>query len=108
MPIFHSIRSFLGYCNDRLLLLYSIIQQSQTPHICKYEAADKRILVANPALDTIPLLILDIMPTKFPIADPLREAIFACFAATTYLVRPDLRRQLVLVGGAASAAHSSP
>ncbi|KAI7479877.1 hypothetical protein KC351_g7301 [Hortaea werneckii] len=60
------------------------------------------------AIHPTPLLILDIMPTKFPIANPLREAIFACFAATTYLVRPDLRRQLVLVGGAASAAHSSP
>lgn len=106
--MFHSIRSFLGYCNDRVTLLYSIIQQSQTPHICKYEAPDKRILVAKSALDTIPLLIQDLMPTKLPIANPLREAIFACFAATTCLVRPDLRRQLVLVGGAASAAHSSP
>ncbi|KAI7142815.1 hypothetical protein KC344_g6870 [Hortaea werneckii] len=42
------------------------------------------------------------MPTKIPIANPLREAIFAGFAATTCLVRPDLRRQLVLVGGAAT------
>ncbi|KAI7083137.1 hypothetical protein KC356_g7819 [Hortaea werneckii] len=42
------------------------------------------------------------MPTKIPIANPLREAIFVCFAATTCLVRPDLRRQLVLVGGAAT------
>ncbi|KAH7244151.1 uncharacterized protein BKA55DRAFT_691963 [Fusarium redolens] len=38
---------------------------------------------------------------------PLREALFECFDAATRLVRKSLRRQLVLVGGAASIAHSS-
>ena len=47
------------------------------------------------------------MPTTIPISEPLREAILTCFAATTRLVRLELRRQLVLVGGAASIAHSS-
>ncbi|KAK2847624.1 hypothetical protein FQN49_005709, partial [Arthroderma sp. PD_2] len=42
-----------------------------------------------------------------PIAAPLREALFECFRATTRLVQPELRRQLILVGGAASIAHSS-
>ncbi|KIW19752.1 hypothetical protein PV08_00326 [Exophiala spinifera] len=41
------------------------------------------------------------------IAAPLREALFECFRSITRLVRPSLRRQLVLVGGAASIAHSS-
>lgn len=37
----------------------------------------------------------------------LREALIGCFRAATRLVRPERRRQLVLVGGAASIAHSS-
>lgn len=41
------------------------------------------------------------------ISAPLRGALIECFRATTRLVRPELRRQLVLVGGAASIAHSS-
>jgi hypothetical protein len=41
------------------------------------------------------------------ISATLREALFECFRATTRLVRPSLRRQLVLVGGTASIAHSS-
>jgi hypothetical protein len=41
------------------------------------------------------------------ISAPLREALLECFRATTRLVRPSLRRQLILVGGAASIAHSS-
>lgn len=41
------------------------------------------------------------------ITAPLRGALIECFRATTRLVRPELRRQLVLVGGAASIAHSS-
>lgn len=43
----------------------------------------------------------------FAIPAPLREALLDCFRAITRLVRPDQRRQLVLVGGAASIAHSS-
>lgn len=42
-----------------------------------------------------------------PISAPLREALNECFRATTRLARPELRRQLVLVGGAASIAHGS-
>ena len=38
---------------------------------------------------------------------PLRGALIECYRAATRLVRPDRRRQLVLVGGAASTAHSS-
>ncbi|PVI04330.1 hypothetical protein DM02DRAFT_716339 [Periconia macrospinosa] len=34
------------------------------------------------------------MPIRRPIAAPLREALIECFAATTRLVRPSLRRQL--------------
>lgn len=41
------------------------------------------------------------------IAPPLREALFECSRAATRLVRPELRRQVVLVGCAASIAHSS-
>ena len=37
----------------------------------------------------------------------MRGGLFECYRAATRLVRPDLRRQLVLVGGAASIAHSS-
>lgn len=37
----------------------------------------------------------------------LREALLECFRSITRLVRPELRRQIVLVGGAASIAHSS-
>ncbi|KAI9370037.1 hypothetical protein BJX61DRAFT_549220 [Aspergillus egyptiacus] len=47
------------------------------------------------------------MPKSSPITAPLRGALIECFQATTRLVRPELRRQLVLVGGAASIAHSS-
>jgi hypothetical protein len=38
---------------------------------------------------------------------PQREALLDYFCSVTRLVRPELRRQLVLVGGAASIAHSS-
>lgn len=41
------------------------------------------------------------------IALPMRKALIECYRATTRLVRPSWRRQLVLVGGAASVAHSS-
>ncbi|EGD84095.1 hypothetical protein H112_07785 [Trichophyton rubrum D6] len=47
------------------------------------------------------------MSKLIPIAAPLREALFECFRATTCLVRPELRRQLTLVGGATSVAHFS-
>ncbi|EXJ53296.1 uncharacterized protein A1O5_13467 [Cladophialophora psammophila CBS 110553] len=48
------------------------------------------------------------MPTSNSIITaPLREALFECFRSITRLVRPELRRQTVLVGGAASIAHSS-
>ncbi|KAJ5975336.1 hypothetical protein N7481_009043 [Penicillium waksmanii] len=47
------------------------------------------------------------MPKYSPISAPLRQALIKCFRATTCLVRPELRRQLVLVGGAASIAHDS-
>ena len=45
--------------------------------------------------------------SNVPITAPLRGALIECFRATTRLVRPELRRQLVLVGGVASIAHSS-
>ncbi|KAI2686256.1 hypothetical protein CBS147355_1743 [Penicillium roqueforti] len=45
------------------------------------------------------------MPKCTPIPAPLREALIECFRAATRLVRPELRRQLILVGGAASIAH---
>lgn len=41
------------------------------------------------------------------ITAPLREGLFETFRAATCLVRPERRRQLILVGGAASIAHSS-
>jgi hypothetical protein len=47
------------------------------------------------------------MPKSNPIPAPLREALIECFRATALLVRPPLRHQLVLVGGAASIAHGS-
>ncbi|PYI08894.1 hypothetical protein BO78DRAFT_439949 [Aspergillus sclerotiicarbonarius CBS 121057] len=47
------------------------------------------------------------MPKSRRITAPQRGALIECFRATTRLVRPDLRRQLVLFGGAASIAHSS-
>ncbi|KAK2779925.1 hypothetical protein FQN52_002323 [Onygenales sp. PD_12] len=47
------------------------------------------------------------MPTSRPIPTPMRGALLECFRATTRLVRPELRSQLTLVGGAASIAHSS-
>ena len=45
--------------------------------------------------------------SNFTIAAPLRGALIECFRATTRLVRPELRRQLVLIGGAASIANAS-
>lgn len=45
--------------------------------------------------------------SNITISAPLRGALIECFRATTRLVRPELRRQVVLVGGAASIAHSS-
>ncbi|OJJ39007.1 hypothetical protein ASPWEDRAFT_351219 [Aspergillus wentii DTO 134E9] len=47
------------------------------------------------------------MPKSSLITAPLRGALFECFQATTRLVRPELRRQLILVGGLASIAHFS-
>ncbi|OAG42577.1 hypothetical protein AYO21_03162 [Fonsecaea monophora] len=41
------------------------------------------------------------------IAAPLREALCECFRSITRLVRPELRRHTILVGCAASIAHSS-
>ena len=41
------------------------------------------------------------------ITAPLRGALIECFRAATRLVQPDRRRQLILVGGAASIALSS-
>lgn len=38
---------------------------------------------------------------------PLREGLFETFRATTRLVRPERRRQIILVGGTASIAHYS-
>lgn len=45
--------------------------------------------------------------SSVPIAAPLLGALIECFRAATRLVRHELRRQLVLVGSAASIAHSS-
>ena len=45
--------------------------------------------------------------SQLSITAPLRGALFECFRAATRLVRPEQRHQLVLVGGAASIAHSS-
>ncbi|RMZ85936.1 hypothetical protein DV737_g256, partial [Chaetothyriales sp. CBS 132003] len=61
---------------------------------------------------TSPVPLLASHPRRMPksnstIAASLREALFECFRATARLVRPELRRQLVLVGGTASVAHSS-
>ncbi|KAJ5751638.1 hypothetical protein N7520_008555 [Penicillium odoratum] len=47
------------------------------------------------------------MPKSTPVPAPLRSALLECFRAPTRLVRPELRRQLILVGGAASIAHNS-
>ncbi|KAE8421282.1 hypothetical protein BDV36DRAFT_292475 [Aspergillus pseudocaelatus] len=47
------------------------------------------------------------MPKSIPIPVPLQKALIECFRAIARLVRPEIRRQLVLVGGAASIAHSS-
>jgi hypothetical protein len=41
------------------------------------------------------------------ITAPLRGALIECFRAATRLIRPERRRQLILVGGAARIAHSS-
>ena len=41
------------------------------------------------------------------IVAPLRNALLECFRAITCLVRPEERHPLILVGGAASIAHSS-
>ena len=47
------------------------------------------------------------MPKCTPISAPLREALIECFRAATRLARPELRLQLILVGGTASIAHDS-
>jgi len=47
------------------------------------------------------------LKSHLAITAPLRGALIECFRAATCLVRSDRRRQLVLVGGAASIAHSS-
>lgn len=48
------------------------------------------------------------MPQIRPISYTLRETILEAFQATAALVRPELQRRVILVGGAASAAHKSP
>lgn len=48
------------------------------------------------------------MPTRIPIASNLRDALLECFAAVVSLARPELRSEIVLVGGAASIVHNSP
>jgi len=47
------------------------------------------------------------MPRPSVVSSTLREALIECFRATARLLQSDRRRQLVLVGGAASIAHSS-
>ncbi|KAJ5683242.1 hypothetical protein N7462_006407 [Penicillium macrosclerotiorum] len=47
------------------------------------------------------------MPKSSHVSAPLRQALIECFRKNTCLVRPKLRRQVVLVGGAASIAHNS-
>ncbi|KAL4903386.1 Metallo-dependent phosphatase-like protein [Aspergillus multicolor] len=59
------------------------------------------------ALPTTLASYLPDMPKSSPIPAPLRQALTECFRAITRLVRPEQRRQIVLVGGAASIAHSS-
>jgi hypothetical protein len=68
---------------------------------------DSLTLFSNPVILPLPLTFETSMPKTSPIPAPLREALFECFRATTRLVRPELRRQLILVGGAASIAHNS-
>lgn len=41
------------------------------------------------------------------ITAPLREALSECFQSIIPLIRPEMQHQLILVGGAASLAHSS-
>lgn len=51
------------------------------------------------------------MPVEINIAAQLRDALLECFAATTRLTRPtrpELRSQVVYVGGTVSIAHNSP
>lgn len=45
-------------------------------------------------------------PTKL-VTPPQKAALLECFQAGTRLVPPELRRDFILVGGAASIAHSS-
>lgn len=47
------------------------------------------------------------MPKFRSISASLREALTKYFRSTTRLLRPELRRQLILVSGAASVAHGS-
>ncbi|OGM44492.1 hypothetical protein ABOM_006742 [Aspergillus bombycis] len=47
------------------------------------------------------------MPRSIPIPAPLQKALIECFRAIARLVRPGFRREVVLVGGAASVAHNS-
>ena len=47
------------------------------------------------------------LKSHLTITASLRGALIECFRAVTRLVRSDRRRQLVLVGGAASIAHPS-
>ncbi|KNG82685.1 hypothetical protein ANOM_008571 [Aspergillus nomiae NRRL 13137] len=47
------------------------------------------------------------MPRNIPIPAPLQKALVECFRAIARLVRPELQREVVLVGGAASVAHNS-
>ena len=81
----------------------SLLSLSVSP--CSKAGADRSF---TEALPTALISSLRIMPKpNTTIAAPLHEALIECFRAATRLVRPDLRRQLVLVGGAASIAHSS-
>ena len=47
------------------------------------------------------------MPQCKPISPLLREALMECFRETALLVRFEIRRQLVLIGGAGSVAQNS-
>ncbi|KAL9109255.1 MAG: hypothetical protein Q9227_006010 [Pyrenula ochraceoflavens] len=65
------------------------------------------INIATPAIPIFASYPRKMPKSNVPIAAPLLGALIECFRATTRLVRPELRRQLVLVGGVASIAHSS-
>lgn len=45
------------------------------------------------------------MPQLRPISSTLREALMEAFQVTVALVRPELQKQVILIGSAASTAH---